>query len=278
MATDSNVSGVVAPLDRRARLVVLVVAFSGLVFDGVELGLMPVASLSISQSLLGDGYTPTLGGDWFARFTAALMLGFAVGGIVLGSLGDRIGRTRAMGVSILFYSLFAGMGAFVQTQQQMLLLPVLVGLGVGGMWPNGVVLVSECWPSVSRPLVAGLMGAGINFGILLLSQVTRLWPITPDSWRWLFTLAAIPALLGVFVLTAVPESPKWFASRGGAGPQMPRVERIPLLELLRRPLLSRTIIGIVLASIPLLCVGCEQMDDSLGRQVVQPAHGPSTIP
>lgn len=253
MATDSNVTGVVAPLGRRARLIVLAAAFSGLVFDGVELGLMPVASLSISQSLLGDGYTPTLGGDWFARFTAALMLGAAVGGIVLGSLGDRIGRTRAMGVSILFYSLFAGMGAFVQTQQQMLLLRVLVGLGVGGMWPNGVVLVSECWPSVSRPLVAGLMGAGINFGILLLSQVTRLWPITPDSWRWLFTLAAIPALLGVFVLTAVPESPKWLASRGrGAGTQTARVERMPLLELLRRPLLSRTIISIVLASIPLV--------------------------
>ena len=99
------------------------------------------------------------------------MLGAAVGGIVLGSLGDRIGRTRAMGISILFYSVFAGLGAFVQTQEQMLVLRFLVGLGVGGMWPNGVALVSECWPNTSRPVVAGVMGAGVNGGILLLSQI-----------------------------------------------------------------------------------------------------------
>jgi MFS family permease len=72
---------------------------------------MPVASLSVSKSLLGAAFTPELGGEWFARFTAALMLGAAIGGIALGNLGDRIGRTRAMGVCILFYSIFAAMGA-----------------------------------------------------------------------------------------------------------------------------------------------------------------------
>jgi MFS family permease len=117
-------------------------AFSGLVFDGFELGLMPVASLSVSKSLLGPGYTDKWGGHWFALFTASLMLGAALGGIVLGNLGDRIGRTRAMGVSILFYSLFAGLGVFVQSQEEMLALRFFVGLGVGGMWHNGVVLVS----------------------------------------------------------------------------------------------------------------------------------------
>ena len=106
-----------APLSRAARWAVLVAAFAGLLFDGIELGLMPVASLSVSRSLLGEQFTDTLAGDWFARFTASLMLGAAVGGIVLGSLGDRIGRTRAMGVSVLFYSVFAGLGAFVQTQE-----------------------------------------------------------------------------------------------------------------------------------------------------------------
>jgi hypothetical protein len=142
-----------APLSRLLRLLLLTVAFAGLVFDGIELGLMPVASLSVSRSLLGTQFTDTAAGDWFARFTASLMLGAAVGGIVLGGLGDRIGRSRAMGVSILFYSVFAGLGAFVETQEGMLVLRFLVGLGVGGMWPNGVVLVSECWPNASRPVV-----------------------------------------------------------------------------------------------------------------------------
>ena len=77
----------IVSLSQRARLAVLLAAIGGLLFDGVELGLMPVASLSVSQDLLGADYTPTLGGDWFARFTAALMLGAAVGGILLGNLG-----------------------------------------------------------------------------------------------------------------------------------------------------------------------------------------------
>ena len=70
----------IPPLTRTARWGVLATAILALLFDGVELGLMPVASLSVSKSLLGAAYTPTLGGDWFARFTAALMLGAAVGG------------------------------------------------------------------------------------------------------------------------------------------------------------------------------------------------------
>ena len=119
---------------------------------------MPLASLSVSRDLLGDRYTPTLGGDWFARFTAALMFGAAIGGILLGSLGDRIGRARAMGISILFYSVFAGLGAWVQTQEQMLVLRFMVGLGVGGVWPNAVALVAECWPDKARPTVAGVDG------------------------------------------------------------------------------------------------------------------------
>ena len=89
-------------LSSQARLAVLLAAFAGLLFDGWELGLMPVASLSVTRGLLGQAYSDALAGDWFARFTASLMLGAAIGGIVFGALGDRIGRTRAMGVSILF--------------------------------------------------------------------------------------------------------------------------------------------------------------------------------
>lgn len=234
-------------LSRRARIAVLIAAFLGLVFDGVELGLMPVASLSVSKSLLGHGFTPALGGDWFARFTAALMLGAAVGGIVLGSLGDRIGRARAMGISILYYSCFAACGAWVQTQEQMLALRFIVGLGVGGMWPNGIALVSESWSGASRPAVSGAMMAGLNAGILLLSQLARHWPITPDSWRWLFHLAGLPALLGIVVLIALPESPRWLASRSEAKAPAP-----PLSTLFGPGMLRNTLASVVLASVPMI--------------------------
>jgi MFS family permease len=238
-----------AALSKSGRLIVLFAAFGGLLFDGMELGLMPIASLSVTKSLLGAGYTDKLGGDWFAWLTASLMLGAAVGGICFGSLGDRIGRTRALGVSILFYSLFSGLGTFVTSLEQMLLLRFFVGLGVGGVWPNGVALVSECWPNVSRPIVAGIMGAGINAGILILSQIARLWHITPESWRWLFGWSAVPAVLGIATLWIIPESPRWLASRSAA---KSTGASAPLRELFRRPLLRTMLIGIALGSIPLV--------------------------
>ena len=236
-----------AALSRAARIAVLAASFAGLLFDGWELGLMPIASLSVTKSLLGPAYTDAAGGEWFAWLTAALMLGAAIGGIWLGNLGDRIGRVRAMAISILTYSAFAGLGAFVQTLDQMLLLRFLCGLGVGGMWPNGVALVSECWPNTSRPLISGIMGAGMNMGVLTLSQVARYHPISPDSWRWLFGWSALPAALGLMVLLALPESPKWLASRG----QTAKLAS-PFSELFRPPLLRVTLIGIALGAIPLV--------------------------
>jgi MFS family permease len=184
---------------------------------------------------------------WFALFTAALMLGAAVGGSLLGNLGDRIGRAKAMGVSVLVYSAFAGLGTWATSCNEMLVLRFLVGLGVGGMWPNGVALVAESWPDAARPTVAGILGAGINVGILGLSQVGRYYPITADSWRWLFAIAAIPAALGMLIVTLLPESPKWLAARGQESKPAP-----PLGELFRGELLPLTLFGILLASVPLI--------------------------
>jgi len=238
-----------AALSLSGRMAVLAASFLGLVFDGFELGLMPVASLSVTKSLMGSTYTPAAGGDWFARYTAALMLGAAIGGIVLGRFGDRHGRSRGLGVSILLYSLCAAAGALVTSQEQMLVLRFLVGLGIGGVWPNGIALVAESWPSASKATVSGVMAAGINVGILLLSQCGRIRPITPDSWQWLFRLAGLPALLGIVVLVALPESPQWLAGRatGSVGAASPRP-----FHLFGQQLRRTTLTAVVLASIPMV--------------------------
>ena len=234
-----------AGLPPHERALVLVAAILAMVFDGVELGMMPVASLAVSRTLLGGAWTPTAGGDWFARWTAALMLGAAFGGVAVGMLGDRVGRTRAMGASVLAYSAFAGLGAAARDPWEMLLLRFLVGVGVGGLWPNAMALVAECWSGASRTLVTGATSAALNGGILLLALVTRAWPVGPDSWRWLFQLAAAPALLGIAVLVALPESPA-FTTR------VRLAERTPLGALLGPALRRRTVAAIVVSAVPMV--------------------------
>jgi predicted MFS family arabinose efflux permease len=237
------------PLSPRGRLAVLAAAFLGLVFDGFELGLMPVASLSVTKSLMGEAFTPAAGGDWFARYTAALMLGAAIGGVALGRFGDRFGRSRGLGVSILLYSLGAAAGGFVTSQEQLLMLRLFVGLGVGGVWPNGIAIVAESWPAASKATVSGVMAAGINVGIIILSQCGRIWPITPDSWRWLFQIAGLPALLGLAVLAALPESPQWLARRGRS---VTEGNATPSPSLFGRQLRRTTLTAILIASIPMV--------------------------
>ncbi|MFM7249406.1 MAG: MFS transporter, partial [Planctomycetaceae bacterium] len=230
-------------LSRPARAAVLAAAILAMVFDGVELGMMPVASLAASRTLLGAAWTPTAGGDWFARWTAGLLLGAAVGGVAVGILGDRLGRTRAMGASVLVYSAFAGLGASARDPWEMLLLRFLVGVGVGGLWPNAMALVTECWGGASRALVTGATSAALNLGILLLALVTRAVPVGPDSWRWLFQLAAAPALLGVAILLFLPGSPVWWAQGG-------RAAGTPLGLLLGPGLRRRTAAALAVAAVP----------------------------
>ncbi len=235
-------------LSRTQRIFVLLIAFAGLVGAGFQLGLMPLAALSVSRDLLGAAFDHGIAGDWFARYTAAIMLGAAFGGIFLGSLGDRIGRARATGVCILCYSLFGGAGAFVRSQEQLLVLRFLAGLGVGGMWPNGVALVSECWTNATRPMVAGVIGTGLNFGILCVAQLGHLRDVTADSWRWLLEAGAVTALIGLIAFFLLPESPRWLASRG----QRPAKNATPIRELFSPGLRRLTLIGICLGAIPLI--------------------------
>jgi MFS family permease len=238
----------VAGHPRGAQATVLAATFAALAFAGVQLGLMALASLSVTHSLMNGAYTDGAGGDWFGRYTAAIMLGAAIGGIFLGGLGDRIGRVRALALSILSCSLFGSAGAFVTDQGQLLVLRFLAGLGVGGVWPNGVALVSEFWANLSRPMAAGVMGTAINVGILCVSQAGRLHSVTPDSWRWLILVSGLPGLLTAAIIWLLPESPVWLAHRAS-----PRVTtKAPVQELFHAGVRRRTLVGMALGAIPLI--------------------------
>ena len=213
--------------------------------------------------------------SWFAWLTSGFLFGAASGGLLFGRLGDLFGRSRAMALSILTYSVMSAAASLSQSPLQLLVMWYLACTGVGGMWPNGVALVSEAWSSLSRPAAAGVIGTSANIGIFLVSTLAAkiskvatwsmwlwfdrdslpsAWQIGADDsfgvWRWMMVVGAVPVVLGVFALLFVPESPRWLAARHTPVTGQPAIASV--WEVFHPPLLKITLVGIALATIPLI--------------------------
>lgn len=223
---------------------VLLAAFLGWLFDGYEIGLFPVIARPALKSLLGVAGDESIG-RWMGIITACFLLGAAGGGLVFGWLGDRIGRVKAMALSILTYSLVTGFGYLAETPSHLALVRFISALGMGGQWSLGVALVMECWPEKWRPLLAGAIGAAANFGFLLVGATARLHQVTPESWRWMLIVAAFPAFLVVFIMLLVPESERWKRS-------VQSNPTHPLREIFGPDLYKRSLLAIAFASVALI--------------------------
>jgi SHS family sialic acid transporter-like MFS transporter len=237
-------------LNRAQRLTILIAAFLAWMFAGLEISLFVLVHRQMTLGLLGADTPEPVVTRWFAWYQAAFLFGAAAGGWLFGWLGDRIGRTRAMSASVLCYS-FVTLACYMATSAgEMLALRFVACLGIGGVWPNAVALVGEAWPNTSRPFLAGLLGAAANVGFVLLGVIGYYFPITEDGWRWVFLVAASPAVVGLVILAFVAESPRWLASQVTSSLTGRTVS--PLREVLRPPLLSRTILGVALGAIPVV--------------------------
>jgi MFS family permease len=240
-------------LSLRGRILVLFAGFFGWMLAGVQLGLTSIVMRDAAKGLLGTSDEAILG-QWFGWLTSSFMLGAALGGYLFGWIGDRLGRKTGMAFSIACYSLAAGLTGFVTSPSQLLIGRFIVGLGVGGMWPNGIALVAEAWPNMSRPMLAGVIGTAANVGIMCFSILTCFVFVTPDAWRWTMQMSFAPILLAVFVAFAVPESPRWLTlKKSRAEPTGTTATKTvsPLVEVFQRPILRYTILGIALGTVPL---------------------------
>jgi MFS transporter, SHS family, sialic acid transporter len=230
-----------------APWLVLTAAFLGWMFDGLEMGIFPLVARPALQEMqtvagiLDEQFIQT----WMGRITALFLLGAAVGGLVFGWLGDRLGRVRAMTLSILAYSLFTGLAYFARQPWHLGAFRFIAALGMGGEWSLGVALVMEAWPQDKRPLMAGLIGAAANFGYAAIAVIGIFFHITRDSWRWVMLVGAAPALLTLLITFFVPESERWKQSVR-QGPSR------PVREIFSPALLRNTLLAICFASVALL--------------------------
>jgi MFS family permease len=258
-----------APLGRGGQYMALAAAFFGWMFDGLEMGLFPLVARPALRELMGADAQLNLG-TWFAWITAGFLVGAATGGLFFGWLGDRIGRVRAMVWSVLTYAIFSGMCGFATSPLQIAVLRFIAALGMGGEWSLGVALVMEIWPSKSRPMLAGLIGAAANVGFLAIALVglvlaqfiegaadllravgmsedwvAKLIGADKSGWRLLMFVGAMPALLTFFVRIFVPESERW----KHAAKNTPAVK---VVDIFRPGVAYKTVLGTCLAGMALL--------------------------
>jgi MFS family permease len=214
--------------------------FSGWALDAMDVQLYAVVM-------------PTLISVWsLARSEAGLLATSAlvtssVGGWLAGMLADRIGRVRVLQLTILWFSVFTFLSGFTNSFEQLLIVRSLQGLGFGGEWAAGAVLMAEVIDPKIRGRAVGSVQSGwaVGYGAaaLLFTAVFSVFP-PAEAWRYLFFLGILPAIAVLFIRRHV-EEPEMFtaakqrAATDGTG---------SLLDIFRPPLLRSTMVASLLAA------------------------------
>jgi MFS family permease len=208
----------------------LVAAQLGWMLDAMDVMLFAFALGAIQEEF---GLSSAQAG----ALASVTLIASAFGGIGFGILADRIGRARSLMLSILMYSVFTSLTATAGSIWQLVLWRALVGLGMGGEWSAGSVLVSETWPSRHRAKAIGFMQAGWAVGYILAAILAA--AILPElGWRALFLLGILPAFLTLWIRRNIHEPEIW-KSRATT----PGIRRYVSPDLFRPPLLRRTLLG-----------------------------------
>ena len=134
------------------------------------------------------------------------LLSSAVGGIIWGIVADKIGRKKALMSTVLIFSICSGLSGLSHDIWQLAIARTLLGLGMGGEWATGALLVSESWPSKHRGKAIGIMQSGWAIGYFLAALVAS-YVIPAYGWRVLFFIGILPALF-IFYVTKFVDEPK----------------------------------------------------------------------
>lgn len=180
--------------------------FLGWVLDGFDYTILSFLLVDIQKSFTVD---KTLAG---ALLTVTLFFR-VVGGICAGTAADRWGRKGPLMFSILWYSLFACLGGFSTSYRVLFLCRALFGIGMGGVWAAGMPLTLEHWPPHLRGVASGMLQSGYSVGFIGSTLVFQfVYPLVNAGgfgWRVMLWIGILPALLVLWIMNGVQESPVW---------------------------------------------------------------------
>lgn len=182
-------------------------AWLGWMFDGLDMHLYTLVALPFVAELMMLQQGDTQVSEKASFIQAAFLVGWAVGGAFFGRIGDMLGRSKALVLTILTYAVFTGLSYFAQTWWQLMIFRFLAALGIGGEWAVGASLIAETWPRKWRPWLAAILQTAVNCGVLLACLSGFLLADAPN--RTLFLVGILPALVTVWIRKAVPEPEVW---------------------------------------------------------------------
>jgi len=196
---------------------VVCVASAAWFFDCLDQRLFSLARIPALSSLMQLPPTDTAVQGFGKIVTACFLIGWGVGGMIFGALGDRYGRARMLTLTILIYSAFTGLSYFSQTKLDFTIFRFLTGLGVGGVFGLAVALIAETVPTEARAQSLGLLqilstignvAAGFaKMGIDALEKNGTL--VAGTGWRWMFLIGALPAALIILTRSKLKEPEPW---------------------------------------------------------------------
>jgi MFS family permease len=221
-----------------------IAAWLGWLFDGLDMHLyVLVATPFVAELLRVEGTDANVGysASWIQ---AAFLIGWALGGGFFGRIADRIGRSRALMLTILTYAFFTGLSYFAQTWWHLLIFRFLAALGIGGEWAVGASLLSETWPRRWRPWMAAVLQTGVNLGVMLAGLANFLLAAYPK--RTVFLVGVLPALLVLWIRRAVPEPEEWHSAKQQSGHAEPG-----FLDLFRGPVRRISVLTLLVCSLTL---------------------------
>lgn len=190
----------------RYQWVVLLACYSGGMFDGLDSSLF-TAVLPVAVAELAGTQDPAIISQKGAFIAALFLLGWTAGGMLFGMLGDRIGRVKALAISILIYALFTGLCGFAQTWEMLALFRFMTAFGIGGELILGATLLAEAWPENYRTKAIGVLTTAYQMGVLLVGVANL--ALGHLGWRYLFFLGALPALIVMYIRRHVKEPERW---------------------------------------------------------------------
>jgi len=221
-----------------------IAAWLGWLFDGLDMHLYGLVAAPFVMSLVGaSSPADAIVKEKSSWIQAAFLIGWALGGGFFGRVGDKLGRSRALSLTILTYACFTGLSFFAQTWWQLLIFRFLAALGIGGEWAVGSSLLSETWPKHWRPWIAAVLQTGVNIGVLLACMTTFLMADLHP--RWVFLVGVLPALMVFWIRRHVPEPEEWHTAKVRA---RERGHEPGIVDLFRGKVLRTTVLTIIVCA------------------------------